>query len=56
MDQVTRARVFSALSKTHLYTDDGSIHAFLWNLIQQAAPQPFRVYQDGKLVWLAAFE
>ena len=51
-DQILRSRIFGLLQKQRLFTEDGSIHEYLWVLLQSAAPQAFTVYVQDKLVWL----
>ena len=52
-DQVTRARIFDLLLKVRLFTEDGSIHSYLWQLLQNAAPQVFKVSMEGQRLLLA---
>lgn len=52
-DQILRSRIFGLLQSQRLFTEDGSIHAYLWKLLKSAAPQAFTVYMQDKLVWLA---
>lgn len=52
-DHILRSRIFGLLQSQRLFTEDGSIHGYLWELLKSAAPQAFTVYMQGKLVWLA---
>jgi len=52
-DQILRSRIFGLLQSDRLYTEDGSIHAYLGKLLKSAAPQAFTVYMQGELVWLS---
>lgn len=52
-DQILRARIFGLLQSHRLFTEDGSIHRYLWELLKSAAPQAFTVYMQDELVWLA---
>ncbi len=51
-DQVLRSRIFGLLQSYRMFADDGSIHGYVWELLQSAAPQAFTVYMQGKLMWL----
>ncbi len=52
-DQILRARVFQLLASNRLFTDDGSIHAYLWELLLKSSPQAFSIHMRDKLVWVA---
>ena len=52
-DQILRSRIFGLLQSQRLFTEDGSIHGYLWELMKSAAPQAFTVYMQDELVWLA---
>lgn len=52
-DQILRSRIFGLLQNQRLFTEDGSIHSYLWELLKSAAPQAFTVYMQDQLVWLA---
>lgn len=52
-DQILRSRIFGLLQSQRLFTEDGSIHEYLWELLKSAAPQSFSVYMQDELVWLA---
>ena len=52
-DQVMRTRIFDLLLHTRLFTDDGSVHNFLWRLLQIASPQVFKVSMEGQRLLLA---
>ena len=52
-DQILRSRIFGLLQSQRLFTEDGSIHGYLWELMESAAPQAFTVYMQDELVWLA---
>lgn len=51
-DQILRARIFSILQSTRLFTEDGSIHKYIWKLLKSAAPQAFTLFMQDNLVWL----
>ncbi len=51
-DQILRSRIFGLLQNQRLFTEDGSIHGYLWELLKSAAPQAFTVYMQDQLVWL----
>lgn len=52
-DQILRSRIFGLLQNQRLFTEDGSIHGYLWELMKSAAPQAFSIYMQDELVWLA---
>ncbi len=52
-DQILRSRIFGLLQSQRLFTEDGSIHGYLWELMKSAAPQTFTVYMQDEPVWLA---
>ena len=52
-DQILRARIFDLLLKQRLYEDEGSLHRFIWDLLQKTAPQAFRMHIQGRFLWLA---
>ena len=52
-DQVMRTRIFELLLRTRLFTDDGSVHSFLWRLLKNASPQVFKVSMEGQRLLLA---
>ena len=51
-DQILRARIFGLLQSQRLFTADGSIHGYLWELLKSAAPQAFTVYMQDEVAWL----
>lgn len=51
-DQILRSRIFGLLQSTRLFTEDGSIHKYLWELLKNAAPQAFTIFMQDNLVWL----
>ncbi len=52
-NQIIRSRIFGLLQSQRLFTEDGSIHSYLWELLKSAAPQAFTVFIQDNLVWLA---
>lgn len=52
-DQIMRTRIFDLLLNTRLFTEDGSIHSYLWKLLQGASPQIFKVSMEGPRLLLA---
>jgi hypothetical protein len=52
-NQILRSRIFEALQTTRLFIDDGSVHAYLWELLKSASPQSFKVYRQDNLIWLS---
>lgn len=52
-DQILRSRIIGLLQSVRLFTEDGSIHRYLGELLKSAAPQAFTVYMQGDLVWLS---
>ena len=52
-DQIMRTRIFDLLLNTRLFTEDGSIHGYLWRLLQGASPQVFKVSMEGQRLLLA---
>jgi len=55
-DQIMRARIFGELQSTRMYTEDGSVHKFLWNLLKNTAPQSFSMYMEDEILWLSLDE
>ena len=55
-DQVLRARIFSELQSTRMYSEDGSVHKFLWNLLKGTEPQSFSMYMQNGILWLSPSE
>ncbi|MBN1958450.1 MAG: hypothetical protein JXQ81_00685 [Desulfuromonadales bacterium] len=51
-DQILRSRIFELLSSQRLFTEGGSIHNFIWDLVQNASPQVFSIFRQGNLAWL----
>lgn len=52
-DQIMRARIFGVLQSTRLYTEDGGIHKYLWNLLKDTSPQTFSMYVQNNILWLS---
>ncbi|HEY5673838.1 MAG TPA: hypothetical protein VIR78_09045 [Malonomonas sp.] len=52
-DQIMRTRIFDLLLKVRLFTEDGSVHSYLWQLLQNASPQVFKVSMEGPRLILA---
>ncbi|MCW8859617.1 MAG: DUF5320 domain-containing protein [Deltaproteobacteria bacterium] len=52
-DQIMRARIFELLKSQRLFTEDGSIHRYLWELARSASPQAFSFYWQNNLAWLS---
>jgi len=52
-DQILRSRIFELLQKYHVFTEKGSTHGYVWELLQQVAPQAFTVYMHNDVAWLA---
>ncbi len=52
-DQIMRARIFGTLKTTRMYSEDGSVHQYLWNLLKSTAPQSFTVYIEDGILWLS---
>ena len=50
-DQIIRARIFSELQSTRMYTEDGSVHKYLWNLLKSTSPQAFSMYMEDGILW-----
>lgn len=55
-DRVLRSRILGLLMEQRLFTEDGSIHGYLWALLQNAAPQAFKVYLRGRMLWVSLDE
>ena len=55
-DQILRSRIFGTLQTTRMFNEDGSIHQYLWNLLESASPQTFSVYVQDGLLWLSRVE
>ena len=55
-DQIMRARIFGELQSTRMYTEDGSVHKFIWNLLKNTAPQSFSMYMEDEILWLSLDE
>jgi len=53
IDQILRARIVELLQQVRLFTEDGSLQDYLWELLKSASPQAFEVAVDGKRMWLA---
>ena len=52
-DQILRSRIFGLLQSARLFTEDGSIHRYLGQLLKSAAPQAFTVYMQEEIVWVS---
>ncbi len=52
-DQILRARIFGLLQSQRLFTEDGSIHGYIWALLKSAAPQSFSLYTQDNVTWLS---
>ncbi len=52
-DQILRSRIFELLQTVRLFTADGSIQDYLWELLKSASPQSFSVSVEGERMWLA---
>jgi len=52
-DQIMRTRIFSTLQNTRMYTEDGSVHKYLWNLLKNTSPQSFSMYMEDGILWLS---
>ena len=52
-DQILRSRIFELLQSVRLFTADGSIQDYLWQLLKSASPQTFSVTVEGERLWLA---
>ena len=52
-DQILRSRIIESLQKVRLFTEDGSIQDYLFDLLKSASPQSFSVSVEGELMWLA---
>jgi hypothetical protein len=52
-DQILRARIFELLLSQRMFSPDGTIHSYLWELIKSASPQVFNLYWQGDLAWLS---
>jgi hypothetical protein len=52
-DQIMRTRIFDLLLSVRLFTEDGSVHSYLWQLLQTASPQVFKVSMEGARLVLA---
>ena len=52
-DQILRSRIFELLQSSRLFTEDGSIQDFLWQLLQNASPQAFTMTVEGQRMWVA---
>lgn len=52
-DQIMRTRIFDLLLSTRLFTEDGSVHSYLWRLLQTTSPQVFKVSMVGQHLMLA---
>lgn len=51
-DQILRSRIFGLLQSNRLFTEDGSIHKYIWELLKNAAPQAFTMFMQDNLIWL----
>jgi len=52
-NQIIRARIFGLLQSQRLFTEDGSLHGYVWALLKSAAPQAFSLYMENNLAWLS---
>ncbi len=52
-NQIVRARIFGLLQSQRLFTEDGSLHGYVWALLKSAAPQAFNLYMENNLTWLS---
>lgn len=52
-DQILRSRIFELLQSVRLFTADGSIQNYLWELLKSASPQAFSVSVKGERMWLS---
>ncbi len=52
-NQILRARIFGLLQSQRLFTEDGSIHGYIWALLKSAAPQSFNLYMQDNVTWLS---
>ncbi|MCK5826001.1 MAG: hypothetical protein KAG93_03120 [Desulfuromusa sp.] len=52
-NQILRARIFDLLQSQRLFTEDGSIHGYLWALLKSSAPQSFSMYTQDNVTWLS---
>lgn len=55
-DRMLRARIFELLQQQQLYTEDGSFADFIWQLLNEIAPQPLKLSMDGKRLRLSSAE
>jgi len=50
---IIRAHIFGLLQSQRLFSEDGSIHGYIWALLKSAAPQSFSMYRQNNVTWLS---
>ncbi len=51
-DQMLKSRIFALLQNYRLFTEEGSPHGYVWELLKKTAPQIFTIYMHDNVAWL----